>query len=68
LENQTSLVQRLGTWWNCVVVMRITNESGIVEIAKVGVKKCQRPNEPNEKKSVQTQSIIPIETNIRHLC
>jgi hypothetical protein len=45
----------------------ITNEFGIAKIAKVGVKKCRRPNEPNEKKSVQTQSTIPIKTNIHCL-
>ncbi len=46
----------------------IANEFGIAKIAKVGVKKCRRPNEPNEKKSVQIQSTIPIKTNIRCLC
>jgi hypothetical protein len=30
----------------------ITNEFGIIETTKVGGKKCRRPHEPNEKRSV----------------
>ncbi len=44
-----------------------TNEYGIIETTKVGGKKRRRPNEANEKRSVQIRSTIFVEINIRRL-
>jgi hypothetical protein len=46
----------------------ITNEFGIAKTIKVRVNKHQRPKELNEKRSVQTWSIVFVKTNICHLC